>query len=161
MKKTFWHGAYAAGHAKLAAGDVDSDGDCDAICLYRKPDGSGRLDVFLSSKKAFAGPTAWYDGAAGPLPATNCRFAAGDVTGDGRADVVIAQATGDTTSSVTTCVSGASAFAPQVWWQGDVGLPDRAPRGRRHRRAWSSPTRPRSSTAARWAHCAPSIRTAP
>ncbi len=119
VKKTFWQGAYVAGHAQLAAGDVDSDGACDAICLFRKPDKSGRLDVFLSSKKAFAGPTAWYDGAAGPLPATNCRFAAGDVTGDGRADVVIAQSTGDTTSSVTTCVSGASAFAPHVWWEGD------------------------------------------
>ena len=123
VKKTFWHGAYAAGRAQLAAGDVDSDGKCDLICLYRKPDLTGRLDVFLSSKKAFAGPTAWYDGAGGPLPATNCRLAAGDVTGDGRADVVIVQPAGDTTSSVTACVAGASAFEPHVWWEGDWTYP--------------------------------------
>ena len=34
----------------------------------------------------------WYDGAAGALPAAKCRFAVGDVTGDGRADVVLAAA---------------------------------------------------------------------
>ncbi|MBE3033040.1 MAG: VCBS repeat-containing protein, partial [Actinobacteria bacterium] len=118
-KKTFWSGKYAAGRAQLATGDADSDGDFDAICLYRKPDNTGRLDVFLSSKKSFAKPAVWYDGAGGPLPATSCRFAVGDVTGDGRADAVVAQPTGDMSSSVTTCVSTASGFEPQVWWDGD------------------------------------------
>ena len=117
-RKTFWRGKYAAGRARLTAGDVDSDGRFDAVCLYRKPDNTGRLDVFLSSKKAFAKPAVWYDGAGGPLPATSCRFAAGDVTGDGRADVVIAQPTGDTSSSLTTCVSTGDGFEPQDWWSG-------------------------------------------
>ena len=107
VKKTFWSGTYAGAKAKLAAGDVDSDGDGDVICLYRKADDTGRLDVFRSSRKAFARPAVWYDGAGGPLPGSACRFAAGDVTGDGRADAVIAQPTGDLTSSLTTCVSSA------------------------------------------------------
>ncbi len=118
-KKTFWRGSYAAGRARLAAGDADSDGDCDAICLYRKPDNTGRLDVFVSSRRAFAKRAAWYDGAGGPLPATSCRLAVGDVTGDGRADAVVAQPTSDLSSSVTTCVSTRSGFEPQVWWDGD------------------------------------------
>jgi hypothetical protein len=118
VKKTFWRGSYTFGRAKLAAGDADSDGKADAICLYRKPDYTGRLDVFRSTGSAFKRAT-WYDGAGGPLPATSCRFAAGDVTGDGRADAVIAQPTGDLTSSLTTCVSTGSAFAPASWWEGE------------------------------------------
>ena len=121
-RKSFWRGAYAAGRARLAAGDTDSDGRADAICLYRKADNTGRLDVFRSTRTAFKKAT-WYDGAGGPLPATSCRFAAGDVTGDGRADAVIVQPTSDLSSSLTTCVSSGSAFEPQVWWQGDWVYP--------------------------------------
>ncbi|HOT24002.1 MAG TPA: carboxypeptidase regulatory-like domain-containing protein [Thermoleophilia bacterium] len=118
VKKTFWRGTYSAGRAKLAAGDADSDGKTDVLCLYRKADDTGRLDVFCSTGSAFKRAT-WYDGAGGPLPATTCRFAAGDVTGDGRADAVIAQPTGDIVSSLTTCVSTGAAFTPAVWWEGD------------------------------------------
>ena len=123
VKKTFWSGAYTGSRAKLAAGDVDSDGDGDVVCLYRKSDNTGRLDVFRSSRKAFARPAIWYSGSGGPLPASTCRFAVGDVTGDGRADAVIAQPTGDVTSSLTTCVSASSGFTPGVWWQGDWAYP--------------------------------------
>ena len=45
-KKTFWSGAYAAGRARLAAGDVDSDGDVRRRLPLPQPDGKGRLDVF-------------------------------------------------------------------------------------------------------------------
>ena len=117
-KKTFWKGAYAAGRARLTAGDADSDGKCDAIALYRKPNGTGRLDVFRSTGTALLKPAVWYDGAAGALPAAKCRLAAGDVTGDGRADVVLAQPTGGSSSRITTCVAGGSRFQPRTWWSG-------------------------------------------
>lgn len=117
-KKTFWKGAYAAGRARLTAGDADSDGKCDVISLYRKPNGTGRLDVFRSTGKAFLKPAVWYDGAAGALPAAKCRLAVGDVTGDGRADVVLAQPTGGSSVRVTTCVAAGVRFQPRTWWSG-------------------------------------------
>jgi len=115
-KKVFWSGAYAAGHARLAAGDVDSDGDCDAVCLMKQPNGKVRLDVFASSGKAFKKPVAWYKPGATPVPAVS-RFCVGDVTGDGRADVLTAAAAG-TRTRVTTWVSSGSGFVPKLWFTG-------------------------------------------
>jgi protocatechuate 3,4-dioxygenase beta subunit len=115
-KQTFWSGNYAAGRARLAAGDVDSDGDCDVVCLYRRPDNGGRLDVFLSSGKALAGPHVWYEPGATPVP-TASHFGVGDVTGDGRADALTAAAAGAQTR-VTTWVSSGSGFVPEVWLAG-------------------------------------------
>lgn len=107
-KKTFWRGRYAAGRARLVAGDVDSDGRADAICLR-----GGRLEVFRSTGKAFGGPIGW----ARRVPATS-RFSSGDVTGDGRADVVIGAAVGSTATRLTVWVSSGSSFVRQTWWQG-------------------------------------------
>ena len=115
-KRTFWSGAYAAGRARLAAGDVDSDGDADAVCLFRRPDNVGRLDVFLSTGKTFAGPRAWYEPGATPVPTTS-RFCVGDVTGDGRADVLTAAAAGAQTR-VTTWASSGTGFVPKLWLAG-------------------------------------------
>ena len=118
VKKTFWRGSYAFGRARLAAGDVDSDGHCDAVTFYRKSDNTGRLDVFRSTGKAFAKPAVWYGRAGDEVLGTTCRFAAGDVNGDGRADVVLERPVDSGTSNLTTFVSGGAAFDLQVWWQG-------------------------------------------
>ena len=115
-KKVFWSGAYAAGRARLAAGDVDSDGHCDAVCLLKQPNGKVRLDVFASSGRTFRAPVAWYKPGATPVPAAS-RFCVGDVTGDGRADVLTAAAAGAHTR-VTTWVSSGSGFVPKVWFTG-------------------------------------------
>ncbi len=117
-RKTFWRGKYAAGRARLAAGDVDSDGDCDAVCLYKQPDGKGRLDVFASSKKTFTRPAVWYRASGGPLVPVAGRFSVGDVTGDGRSDVVTAAAAGSSVTRLTTWISTGSGFTPETWWQG-------------------------------------------
>jgi hypothetical protein len=109
-RKTFWRGRYSASRARLAAGDVDSDGDCDVVCLR-----SGRLDVFTSTKKAFAKPAVWSGGATVPSAS---RFAVGDVTGDGRADAVTAAAAGAGVTRLTAWVAAGSSFAPATWWQG-------------------------------------------
>jgi hypothetical protein len=122
-KKMFWRGAYAAGRAKLAAGDVDSDGHCDAITLYRKPDNTGRIDVFRSSGTKFAKPAVWYGRAGDQVLGLTCRFAAGDVTGDGRADVVLARPAGSSTSDLTTFVSDGTSFVAHVWWEGAWTFP--------------------------------------
>jgi hypothetical protein len=107
-KKTFWSGRYPAGRARLAAGDVDSDGDCDAVCLR-----SGRLEVFRSSGKSFTGPATWATGA----PATS-RFGVGDITGDGRGDVVTGSAAGSAATRFGVWTSTGSAFVARTWWQG-------------------------------------------
>jgi len=116
-RQTFWSGAYAAGRATLVAGDADSDGTADAICLFRKPDSSGRFDVFHSTKRAFAAPAVWYEQSGGPAVPTTCRLAAGDLTGDGRADVVSAASSGGSAARMTTWVSNGSAFTPRLWYQ--------------------------------------------
>jgi len=118
VKKTFWRGSYTFGRARLAAGDADSDGDCDVITFYVKADNTGRLDVFRSSGKAFAKPAIWYGRAGDEVLGTTCRFAAGDVSGDGRADVVLERPVDGGTSNLTTFVSDGAAFDLQVWWQG-------------------------------------------
>ena len=115
-KAEFWSGAYAARTAQLGAGDVDSDGDFDAVCLQSKGDGAGRLDVFISSGSTFADPTPWYDGAA--LPGSGGRLVVGDVSGDGRADALIARPSGGSSSSLLVCVSSGAAFRAQTWWSG-------------------------------------------
>ena len=97
---------------------MDSDGVCDAVCLFKQPDGSGRLDVFVSTKKAFAAPAAWYTQAGGPLVPVSGRFCVGDVTGDGRSDVVTAASSGASVTRLTTWVSTGAAFKPQTWWEG-------------------------------------------
>jgi hypothetical protein len=40
------------------------------------------------------------------------------VTGDGRADVVLAQPTGGSSVRVTTCVTAGARFQPRTWWSG-------------------------------------------
>ncbi len=114
-KRSFWRGVYPAAGAQLAAGDVDSDGDFDALCL-RRAGGDGRLDVFLSSTTAFAAPLAWYQGAT--LPGAGARLAVGDLNGDGRADAIIAAASGSASSRLVVAVSDGARFAPGTWWSG-------------------------------------------
>lgn len=111
-KKTYWSGTYVASRARLAVGDADSDGRADVVCLYR-PGGSSRLDVFRSTGKSFAAPRTWYQNGSTPVPVTS-RFCIGDVTGDGRADVVTAAATGSRTRFITWSSTG-TAFKPQSW----------------------------------------------
>jgi hypothetical protein len=112
----FWSGDYAATGVQLAAGDVNSDGIFDAVCLAPGSGGTARLDVFLSSGTAFSGPTTWYDGSA--LPGSGGRLVVGDLTGDGRADALVARSTGASSSSLVACVSTGSAFTPATWWSG-------------------------------------------
>ncbi|HET6494853.1 MAG TPA: carboxypeptidase-like regulatory domain-containing protein, partial [Thermoleophilia bacterium] len=88
------------------------------IFLYRKSNNTGRLGVFRSTGKALRKPAVWYNGASGALPAAKCRLAVGDVSGDGRSDVVLAQPTGRSSSRLTTCVADGSRFRPQTWWSG-------------------------------------------
>ena len=96
------------------------------VC-YRRPDNGGRLDVFLSSGKAFAGPHVWYEPGVTPVPTTS-RFGVGDVTGDGRADALTAAAAGAQTR-VTTWVSSGSAFAPEGLARGPLAVRQGESRG--------------------------------
>jgi hypothetical protein len=115
VKRTFWSGSYRFSRVKLAAGDVNADGRCDVVCLYGKSGTTGRLDAFRSTGRSFKRVT-WYDGNGSAIPGSAASLAVGDVSGDGRADAVIAHPVGRTTR-VTVYQGGAA--APRVWWQGD------------------------------------------
>ena len=115
-KQTFWSGAYAAGRARLAAGDVDSDGDVDAVCLYRRPATAAGSTSSSPPARPSMRRAVWYEPGATPVPTTS-RFGVGDVNGDGRADALTAAAAGAQTR-VTSWVSSGSGFAPEVWLAG-------------------------------------------
>jgi hypothetical protein len=115
----YWRGALSS-KTRLLAGDVDSNGACDAIFFQDRGDGTTTLDVLLSSKSAFAAPVTWWTSQTGAVAWSGCRIACGDVTGDGKADVVVQAPSPGGSSQLIACVSKGTSFAAEQWWSGPL-----------------------------------------
>jgi hypothetical protein len=110
-------GAFSWARAKLAVGDLDRDGKDDVIALYDRGRGAASLYRFISTGKAFRQSLGW-SGGRGALAASGTQLAAGDFTGDGRADAVVLSPNSATSASLLAFVSGSSTFAKKTFWKG-------------------------------------------
>ncbi|HEY8167444.1 MAG TPA: SpoIID/LytB domain-containing protein [Candidatus Limnocylindrales bacterium] len=107
---------------RLAAGDVDSDGDDDLLLVVTEADPTTGSVGVLESWKTSLQPLA--TAFAGAFDPGTSGLYAGDATGDGRADIIIetATATGLTYRVLATQATPASAAiamsAPTTWYTG-------------------------------------------
>ena len=118
---TLWTGACVVGRARFAAGDANSDGKDDGIVFYDLGRRTSALQVFVSNGATCARKVAWKS-AAGKLDWAASRFAAGDVTGDGRTDGVVLTRVTKTKSRMTTLVSKGTTCRAQASWAGALAF---------------------------------------
>jgi len=87
------------GRSVASAGDVNGDGYADVIVgapLYQNPGGQGRVFVIHGSPSGLLSAPAWTaEGTTASQGFGHCVAGAGDVNGDGYADVVVGRAYGD------------------------------------------------------------------
>lgn len=109
---------------RFVAGDFDGDGDDDVATAYQYGDGTFRFHVWRSSRSAlvYAGATGWYQSGSYSLGPVAGRLAAGDVSGDGRDDVVMLRNNGSSGAMMWLWTSTGSSFALQpTRWSVDSG----------------------------------------
>ncbi len=106
----------------MAAGDFNADGKDDIAVLYDYGSCDSRLHVMLSTGVGFLSSPAegWWRGN-GWYCASSVKFmAAGDITGDGKDDIVLAYRYGASNTSFHTFLSTGSSFTYQsTWWSAD------------------------------------------
>ena len=117
-KERWWKGDFKAARAKLACGDLDSDGKGDAFVLYDRGDASSSLRVFRSTGSAYLAPVTWWKSALGGLNWWTTKLACGDVTSDGKADAVLLSKKSLTECRVRVATSTGTAFNVRSWWTG-------------------------------------------
>jgi hypothetical protein len=100
---------------KLTAGDFDGNGKADVAALYDHGGGSARLWVFRSSGTAFTAGSWWYT-PSGTWWAKWTRIAAGDITGDGKADLAMLYNVGRDVGKTYVFSSTGSAFSNRGAW---------------------------------------------
>jgi hypothetical protein len=85
-----WRGALAVANARLATGDFSGDGLADGAVLTPLAKKGARLSLFTAApgSGSFSLTVAWKS-ARSPFSARLARLACGDVTGDGRDDLVV------------------------------------------------------------------------
>lgn len=115
----WWHsaaGQWAWDRSKLVTGDFNHDGRTDAGVMYAYSATRMKLYVFLSTGSGFASPSCWYDSGEGGWDAKASKIAAGDLTGDGRADVAILYDYGASTVRLWVFASTGTAFKLTGSW---------------------------------------------
>lgn len=104
---------------RFVAGDFDGDGDDDVATAYQYGDGTFRFHVWRSNGSSFvyAGASGWYQSGTYSLAGVAGRLAAGDVSGDGRDDVVMLRTNGTSGAMLWLWTSTGSSFAlaPTRW----------------------------------------------
>jgi len=112
-------GTWKLTDARPVAGDFDGDGIDDVVAVVDDRAGGWKAWLFRSDGTQFAAPALWRTQAAGTYTWAGSRTLAGDVTGDGKADLVIAHSTGATQTAIRVHTSTGTSFgAPTQWWAG-------------------------------------------
>ncbi|NUT33413.1 MAG: N-acetylmuramoyl-L-alanine amidase, partial [Hamadaea sp.] len=117
-----WHDWFVPGAEVPAVGDVNGDGKDDIISFTH--DANGDVWVALSTGTSFAASTKWHDFFAltGEFPA------AGDVNGDGKADIITFTRGPDTLADVWVALSTGSSFAASTKWHDLFAVGSELPR---------------------------------
>jgi hypothetical protein len=115
-----WHGSFVTGSEIVLTGDVNGDNLDDLIAFTR----GSSADVFvaLSNGSGFGAKTKWHDA----FCVNNELPLVGDVTGDGRDDIVTL--TRDTSATVFVATSNGSSFTGNGWLWHSVFCPGEAGR---------------------------------
>jgi len=103
---------------KVVAGDFNADGKTDVGLYYDYGGRTAKLWVLRSSGKGFAWPTTWWSSGTGKMESSTVRLAAGDFTGDRKADVAMLLDLGGWGSKVRMLASSGTALAlkPTAWY---------------------------------------------
>ncbi|MEU4480172.1 RICIN domain-containing protein [Micromonospora sp. NPDC023966] len=113
-------GAFAAGRARFATGDVDGTAGDEIVALY--DDGAATARLFtIGNRGGTWSSAAWWSSGTGAFDASRATLAVGDYTGDGRADVGTLYDLGGGVRRMYTFASSGTAFADkQTRWEGYV-----------------------------------------